>query len=42
MSIPQFDPNDMTFKPIIVPDDIAELCRAYQAMSGLTFIEFVS
>ena len=36
----QFDPNDKTFKTIIVPIDIAGLWRAYQAMSGLTFIRF--
>jgi hypothetical protein len=30
----------MTFKPIIVPGDIAELWRADQAMIGLIFIGF--
>jgi hypothetical protein len=33
-------PHDKTFKTIIVPGDIAGLWRAYQAMSGLTFIRF--
>jgi hypothetical protein len=30
----------MTFKPIIVPGDIAELWRADQVMSGSIFIGF--
>ena len=36
----QFDRGHKTYEPLTVPDDIAERCRAYQTMSGLTFIGF--
>jgi glutathione synthase/RimK-type ligase-like ATP-grasp enzyme len=36
----QFDGGHKTFEPMTVPDNIAERCRVYQAMSGLTFIGF--
>jgi glutathione synthase/RimK-type ligase-like ATP-grasp enzyme len=36
----QYDHGRKAFEPITIPDRVAESCRAYAAMSGLSFIGF--